>query len=94
MSTPFRHLSYDGHGVNDTDKYRSRLATFADGVYQDDRDRLGPMFAAAPDLLAALVDLVNRADTTMLADGSSLDTLAAHAAIARAHGLPLATDPE
>ena len=38
---------------------------------------------AAPELLDALRDLVERADTTALADGSSLDTAWAHALLAR-----------
>lgn len=84
-----KHLSYDGHGVNDTDEYRSRIATFnrdTASLYPARREELGHLFAAAPDLLAALVDLVARCDGAILADGSSLDTLAAHVAIARASG--------
>lgn len=91
----FKRLSYDGHGINDTDEYRTRAAAFnMRGMSITRRDELGHLFAAAPDLLAALVDLVNRADTSVLADGSSLDTLAAHVAIARAAGRPFPTDPE
>lgn len=82
----FKHLSYDGHGINDTDEYRSRIATFAAGMYDDERGKWGHLFAAAPDLLAALVDLVNRCDNYERADGSSPDTTAAHVAIARAAG--------
>jgi hypothetical protein len=44
------------------------------------------LIAAAPDLLAALTDLVARADTTELADGSSLDTAHASAILARIRG--------
>ena len=87
-------LSYDGHGINDSDEYRSRIATFTGRCLLDERDRFGHLFAAAPDLLAALVDLVNRCDTSETADGSSIDTLTAHVAIARASGQPFPTNKE
>lgn len=43
-------LSYDGFGINGCDMYRTQLAKFSK---DSPRDRLGPLFAAAPDLLAA-----------------------------------------
>lgn len=50
-----RGFSFDGHGINDADKYARRLATFTDYAKEDGTAaRLGPMFAAAPDMLAAL----------------------------------------
>jgi hypothetical protein len=51
------HLSYDGFGINDTDEYRTRIATFSrdEAVLSPTRrEELGHLFAAAPDLLAAL----------------------------------------
>jgi hypothetical protein len=44
-------LTYDGHGINGPDEYRSRVATFTNGA---DAAKYGPLFATAPDLLAAL----------------------------------------
>lgn len=46
------------------------------------------VIAAAPSLLDELIRLVQRCDTTELADGSSLDTRSAHAAIALALAAP------
>lgn len=47
-----RHeLSYDSHGINGPDEYRSRIATFAPGPA---RDKYGPLFEAAPELLDTL----------------------------------------
>ncbi len=48
-------LSFDGCGINGPDEYRSRIATFARGA---DVKRYGPLLAAAPELLAALRELV------------------------------------
>ena len=62
------------------------LATVYESGNDGNARENGRLIAAAPDLLAALRRLVERADTTMLADGSSLDTLEAHVAIARATG--------
>lgn len=50
-------LSHDGKGINGPDKYRTRLATFAS---EDAADVYGEMFAAAPELLAALRVLLER----------------------------------
>lgn len=44
-----RGLSFDGKGVNSCGMYRTRLATMT----KDVPESLGPVFAAAPDLLAA-----------------------------------------
>lgn len=49
-------FSFDGFGINGCDVYRSRLATFTPAASEDQRRVLGPLFAAAPDLLAALKD--------------------------------------
>ena len=45
-----RELSFDGKGVNGPDEYRSRLATFTS---EEAADKYGPIFEAAPELLAA-----------------------------------------
>ncbi len=43
--------TFDGHGINGADEYKSRLATLTDeGITQN----IGNLFAAAPELLAAL----------------------------------------
>lgn len=44
-----RGLSYDGKGINACGMYRNRLATFQSNA----PEHLGPLFAAAPELLAA-----------------------------------------
>lgn len=46
-----RSLSFDGVGVNSCGMYRSRLTTFSKNA---PREVLGPMFAAAPMMLAVL----------------------------------------
>lgn len=84
-------LSYDSHGINGPDEYRSRIATFAPGPA---RDKYGPLFEAAPELLAALQALTITARTFRnvpkkdqywtISDDESLN--AAFAAIARATG--------
>ena len=53
-------LSFDGCGVNGPDEYRSRIVTFADPA---EAAKWGPMFAAAPALLAALERIVIARDT-------------------------------
>lgn len=42
-------LSFDGKGINGPDEYRSRVATFQT---DEAAAQYGPLFAAAPDLLA------------------------------------------
>jgi hypothetical protein len=42
-------LSYDGKGINGPDEYRTRIATFTGAHGAAD---YGPLFAAAPELLA------------------------------------------
>jgi len=44
-------LTYDGHGINGPDEYRSRVVNFQT---QADADKYGKLLAAGPDLLAAL----------------------------------------
>ena len=44
-------LSFDGKGINGPDEYRSRIATFTSSL---NAGTYGPLFEAAPDLLAAL----------------------------------------
>jgi hypothetical protein len=53
--TPGRtELSFDGFGINGPDQYRTRLATFPHHTSEAERQHYGALFAAAPDLLAAL----------------------------------------
>jgi len=44
-------LSFDGHGINGPDEYRTRIATFTGAHGAAD---YGPLFAAAPELLREL----------------------------------------
>jgi hypothetical protein len=66
-------LTYDGHGLNDAEHiYRRRVMTWqcmspdhgGGFVIEDDkeRNRLGRLLAAAPDLLAAGEEVVRRFD--------------------------------
>lgn len=52
-------LSYDGCGINGPDEYRTRLATFAT-PRSDDARHFGPLFAASPDMHAALTVIIDR----------------------------------
>jgi hypothetical protein len=45
---PDRRLSFDGKGINSCGMYRNRIATFGNN---DQAQLLGPVFAAAPELL-------------------------------------------
>lgn len=54
-ATPRPELSFDGMGINGPDEYRSRIATFATG---EAARKYGPLFAAAPDLLASLREVM------------------------------------
>ena len=42
-------LTFDGCGINGSDEYRTRIATFS-----NDAEHYGPLFASAPELLEAL----------------------------------------
>lgn len=53
-------LSFDGKGINGPDEYRERVATFRN---DEGARKYGPLFAAAPDLLAALQALSSTART-------------------------------
>jgi hypothetical protein len=48
-----RSLSFDGFGINSCGKYRERLATFTDAGKA--AAHLGPIFAAGPEMLEALM---------------------------------------
>lgn len=43
--------SFDGHGINGRDEYRTRLATLTN---EGRAENVGPLFAAAPEMRAAL----------------------------------------
>lgn len=88
---PPRPLSFDGKGINSCDLYRSRLATFSVSPGHEAAQRLGPMFAAAPDMLAALKAAT--ADINRCRNGDILDLHVPHEiakqmldAIAKAEG--------
>ena len=83
-----KNLSFDGCGINGRDEYRSRIATFADkgGPIATE---YGPLFAAAPDLLAALVEANRCLAWHESRHGVAMDRVAverATAAIAKAKG--------
>ena len=46
-------LSFDGCGINGPDEYRTRLCTFTE-KRGEIANHYGPLFAAAPDMLAAM----------------------------------------
>ncbi len=73
---PTRGLVFDGIGVNGCDMYRSRIATVT-ASYRD--CGLGPVFAAAPELLDALQRLLGVCELNL--DDMESDT---HKAIAQA----------
>lgn len=53
--------SYDFHGVNGPDKYKTRLATFTEEAKRSGQaDIYGPLFAAAPELLKACKTALKR----------------------------------
>lgn len=82
-----RRLSFDGKGINSCGSYRSRLATFQNPTTERDLPAyLGPIFAAAPALLAALGDILQTAESRPDGDRAALDGIEsfARAAIAAA----------
>jgi hypothetical protein len=58
-------LSFDGHGINEYDFTDvSRIATFTGGIGHEERTKkYGPMFAAAPAMLAILERILYAHDT-------------------------------
>ena len=55
----FTDYHFDGHGINDIDGFRTRLATFTDTSKQNGTaEKLGPVMAAGPKLGRALRDLL------------------------------------
>lgn len=65
-------LSYDGHGINGPDIYRSRIATFTDGAAARE---WGALLASAPDLAREVGQL--RAENARLRE--ALQGIAEHA---------------
>lgn len=78
-------LTYDGFGINGPDKHRGRVATFEPTA---ERGKYGPMFEAAPDMLAALKQALPILDAHRRASGGDGDITAAlvRSAIAKAEG--------
>ena len=88
-------LTYDGHGLNDADdKYARRVITWArthadnGGGYvleRTERDKLGPVLAAAPYLLSALEAIVKITGGSQPIDYPGA-LMVARAAIAKSKG--------
>lgn len=82
-------LSFDGCGINGRDEYRTRIATFTN-KRGPVANHYGPLFAAAPEMLAALVEarevLVNELGRQQLPESHVYGQIALQcdAAIARA----------
>ena len=79
-------LSYDGHGINGPDEYRSRLFTCRAARNADEQaalDRYGKLCAAAPDLLAVLERVAETVNWLSMS-AELWDDM--HAAIAKAKG--------
>lgn len=51
MTQERTELSFDGHGINGPDEYRSRIATFQNGQ----GEKYGLLFERAPQMLQALL---------------------------------------
>ncbi len=70
MPQKFDDFTFDGFGINGRDEYRTRLATLTE---TGQREKVGPLFAASPDLREALEaawDLLNDSDVRfMICDG-------------------------
>ncbi len=79
-------FSYDGKGINDAnDEYKTRLLTFNfEHVKDDERNEIGRLIEAAPDMLAALELLINGELNTRPKVNHAVSV--ARAAIAKAKG--------
>lgn len=80
-------LSFDGFRINGRDKYRARIATFAN---DEAGKAYGKLFEAAPDLLAALEGLLHGTRRAVSVEDHRQEreeaSAAARAAIAKARG--------
>jgi hypothetical protein len=54
-----RLYSYDGHGINGPDQYRTRIASFSSACTGADRERYGKLFAGAEGMYHAIEHLVH-----------------------------------
>jgi hypothetical protein len=76
-------FTFDGFGVNGCDEYKSRLATLTETGHQL---KVGPLLAAAPELLESLKAL-ERGIRLWMSEGVSDEVMTrAQAVIARAEG--------
>ncbi len=73
---PGRGFSFDGHGINSCDMYRSRIVTFQKNASISDRQKYGLMFAHAPETTAALRECLEalRGVADLYADDFKNDT--------------------
>lgn len=68
MKSIFRYkpFSFDGHGVNGDDEYKTRLATLSDSVKQSpEAEQIGRILACGPEAIELLLD-AQAAIATML----------------------------
>ena len=87
MTMNKERFSYDGMGINDkNDEYAARVATFPSGMLQPDKDALGNLFAASPELLDALKNLVKSLPIVGLSLAVEKDIQSAIIAIRKAEG--------
>jgi len=82
-----RTYTFDGYGINGADEYKSRLATLTD---EGHAQNIGNLFAASPELLAALESVTFIAESMAHLRGMESEILPytdkARAAIAKVKG--------
>ncbi len=74
-------LTYDGHGINGPDEYRTRVVNFQT---QADANKYGKLLAAAPDLVEALKWALEHAEWS---NDTETGTDPIRAALAKAEGI-------
>lgn len=81
MPDKFTSFSFDGCGINGRDEYRTRLATL---TQEGHNQKVGPLFAAAPKLLAALDRLIFAAECRDNTTGDQIRLIEVKAELAAA----------